>query len=398
MNTENLINCAAKRIPPSGIRRFFDLAASKKGCISLGVGEPDFKTPLSFSLAGVKSILKGKTHYTENAGLYDLRRLVAKYEERLGGIAYSPDNEILITVGASEGIDLAIRAICNAGDEIIVPTPNFVCYKPLVELAGGVPKMLACSPNNGFKIDIQALESQITPKTKAIILAYPNNPTGVVQEKNDLKQICDVIKKHDMIAISDEIYGDVIYGENRFYSPASFDGMRDRTIVISGFSKYFAMTGWRIGYVCAEKNIMQAMLKIHQYSLMCAATQSQYTAIQALETSFRHDFKEVKRMVATYEDRRNFLVSSLKNIGFDCPTPKGTFYLFLPVDTLNMDGNEFAYSLLNEKNVAVVPGNAFGNGGENFVRLSFATSKQKLKAAALRINEFVSDLNCLRKP
>lgn len=389
---QSLLNPVALNIKPSGIRKFFGIAATRKDCISLGVGEPDFSTPTIFSQAGIKSINAGKTHYTANAGLFELRDLISKYTKQFIGVDYDPEDEILITVGASEGIDMAFRAVCSPGDEILIPEPCFVCYAPLVSLCGATPVPIQCTIQDEFKLTPALLEEKITPKTKGLLLAYPNNPTGAVMEEADLKKIVPIIEKHNLIVISDEIYGELVYDGLKFTSIASIGNMRERTIVISGFSKYFAMTGWRLGYACAPREIIGVMHKIHQYAIMCASTVAQYTAFEALNTSLKNGFKEVHEMMHVYDTRRKYILQRLEKMGLDCFTPRGAFYVFPSVKSTGMNGEEFAYALLDAKNVAVVPGGAFGESGKDFIRISYAYSLDVIEKAFDLIEEFLNEL------
>lgn len=391
MDYSKLLNPVAQSIKPSGIREFFGIAATRKNCISLGVGEPDFSTPIAFSQAGIKSIAQGKTQYTANAGLFELRKAISVYTEQFSKVEYDPENEIIITVGASEGIDAAFRAVIALGDEILIPEPCFVCYAPLVTLAGGIPVPIECKVENDFKLTKDELQKAITSKTKGLLLAYPNNPTGAIMEKADLERLAPTIKKHNLIVFSDEIYGELTYDGAKFTSIASLDGMRERTIVISGFSKYFAMTGWRLGYVCAPKEIIDVIFKIHQYSIMCASTAAQYVALEALNASFEDNFKEVHLMRDEYDKRRKYVYERLSAMQLDCFKPRGAFYVFPSVKSTNMDGEKFAYSLLDSKNVAVVPGGAFGNSGKDYVRISYAYSLDVIKRALDLIEEFVNE-------
>jgi len=386
------LNSIALGIPPSGIRKFFGIAATRKDCISLGVGEPDFSTPSVFSQAGIKSIVAGKTQYTENAGLLQLREAISQYTERFLGIRYNPRTEIIITTGASEGIDASFRAVIEVGDEVLIPEPCFVCYAPLVSLCGGIPIGIGCSYQNQFKLMSDDLERAISPKTKALVLAYPNNPTGAVMEESDLIKLLPIIKKHDLLVFSDEIYAELTYDGSKFTSIASLENMRERTIIISGFSKYFAMTGWRLGYVCAPKEIIDVVYKIHQYSVMCASTSAQYVALEALNASFKDDFEEVRVMRDTYNERRKYIVKRLDDMGLECFEPKGAFYAFPCVKSTGMDGEKFAYALLDSKNVAVIPGNAFGKSGKDFVRISYAYSMDTIVKAIDLIEQFVKSL------
>ena len=377
---------------PSGIRKFFEIAATRKDCISLGVGEPDFVTPEKFSRAGINSILEGKTQYTANAGLIQLRRAISEYLDGFIGVHYDPASEIIVTVGASEGLDAAFRAICAPGDEILVPEPCFVCYAPLVSLTGATPVPVRCTIENEFKLDAAALEAAITPRTKAVVVAFPNNPTGGIMEKSDLEKIAPVILKHDLMVFSDEIYGELVYGGAKFTSIASLEGMRERTIVLSGFSKAFAMTGWRLGYICAPRPIMDVVYKIHQYAIMCAPTAAQYAALAALEVSMGDGFLEVSEMRAKYDERRRYLVDRLNTLGLTCFEPRGAFYAFPCVASTGMDGEQFALALLDAKNVAVVPGSAFGDSGKDFVRISYAYSVDAIRTALDKIEEFLAEL------
>ncbi len=392
VNYNDILNPVAVKIKPSGIRKFFGIAASRKDCLSLGVGEPDFSTPSIFSQAGIESILAGKTQYTANAGLLELRQEISKYTKHFIGINYDPKNEILVTVGASEGIDCALRAICAAGDEILIPEPCFVCYSPIVELCGGTPIAIQCQIENEFKLMPEELKAAITPKTKALLLAFPNNPTGGVMEEEDLKKLVPIIKKHNLLVLSDEIYGELVYSGLKFTSISSLEDMRERTIVVSGFSKYFAMTGWRLGYVCAPKEIIDVMYKIHQFAIMCAPTAAQYVALKALRASFKDNFKETHEMLAQYDERRKYLVDRLNNMGLTCFEPRGAFYAFPSVKSTGMTGEEFAYALLESKNVAVVPGEAFGKSGRDFIRISYAYSIEKIAKALDLIEEFVEEI------
>lgn len=391
MDYSQILNPIARDLKPSGIREFFGIAATRKDCLSLGVGEPDFSTPSVFSQAGINSIIAGKTQYTANAGLFELREAISRYTEQFIGVRYNPHDEIIITVGASEGIDAAFRAIVAPGDEILIPEPCFVCYAPLVSLCGGTPVPIQCKIENEFKLMPDELESAITPKTKGFLLAYPNNPTGAVMEKADLEKLVPIVKKHNLIVFSDEIYGELSYNGLKFTSIASFDGMRERTIVISGFSKYFAMTGWRLGYVCAPKEIIDVIYKIHQYAIMCASTAAQYVALEALNSSFKDNFKEVHTMRDEYDKRRRYLVDRLNAMGLSCFEPRGAFYVFPCVKSTGMDGEKFAYALLDAKNVAVVPGGAFGDSGKDFVRISYAYSMDIIKRALDLIEEFLNN-------
>ncbi len=385
-----MLNQTALKLPSSGIRKFFDIAATRQGCISLGVGEPNFPTPASFCEVGINSVAEGKTGYTQNAGLPELRKLVAEYVRRFVNAEYAYEDEIVITVGASEGIDNTLRAVVNIGDEVLIPEPCFVCYAPLVKMCGAQPVPVPCSPHDGFKLTAEAIENNITPRTKAVILSYPNNPTGGIMTREDLRAIRPAIVSNDLLVISDEIYGGLVYDGEEFASSASLDGMRERTVIVSGFSKYFAMTGWRVGYVCAPREIAKVVLKLHQYSVMCAPTVSQYTALGALSACFEDDFRTVNAMLKSYEKRRDRTLKRLTDMGMECAPPKGTFYAFPYVGDLGMSGEEFAYSLLYEQNVAVVPGSAFGESGKDFVRISYACEDKILEEALDRMEKFTA--------
>ena len=386
------LNPIARDMKPSGIRKFFEIAATRKDCISLGVGEPDFVTPEKFSRAGIQSILDGKTQYTANAGLMELRKAISKYLDGFIGVHYDPASEVIVTVGASEGLDAAFRAVCAPGDEVLVPEPCFVCYAPLVSLTGATPVAVKCHIEDEFKLNPAEVEAAITDKTKAIIVAFPNNPTGGVMEKADLEAIVPIIEKHDLMVFSDEIYGELVYNGLKFTSIASIGNMRERTIILSGFSKAFAMTGWRLGYICAPKPVMDVVYKIHQYGIMCAPTAAQYAALAALEESFKDDFAEVAEMRSKYDERRRYLVDRLNAMGLTCFEPRGAFYAFPCVKSTGMDGEQFALALLDAKNVAVVPGGAFGDSGKDFIRISYAYSVEAIKTALDKIEEFLAEI------
>lgn len=381
------MNKRAASLQPSGIRKFFDIVQKMEGAISLGVGEPDFVTPWHVRDAAVRYIRLGYTQYTGNRGLDELRGLISRYLKERFGVEYSSERTI-VTVGASEAIDLALRAICDTGDEILVPEPSYVSYSPTVTLAGGTPVPLKCSAENGFILTPELLEDAITDKTKALILPYPNNPTGAIMTREQLEAIVPVILKHDLLVISDEIYAELTYAGKHF-SIATLDKMAERTVYIGGFSKAFAMTGWRVGFVCAPEEIDAAMFKIHQYTILCAPNMSQRAAIAALKEGFSDGFSTVEDMRREYERRGKFLANSLNALGLKCFQPQGAFYLFASVESTGMDGDEFATKLLAEKKVAVVPGEAFGQAGRYFVRCSYATSMRQLDEAVERIGEFV---------
>ena len=375
------------RMKPSGIRKFFDIVSEMPDAISLGVGEPDFDTPWSIREEGIYSLEKGRTFYTSNAGLMELRTEICKYMERRFHLSYSPKTETLITVGGSEGIDAALRAMINPGDEVIIPEPCYVSYLPCVSLAGGKPVTIPLKNENEFRLTREELEENITDKTKILILSYPNNPTGAIMEKKDLEDIASVVIKNDMYVISDEIYAELTYSGSHV-SIASLPGMRDRTIVISGFSKAFAMTGWRLGYALGPEMIIEQMTKIHQFAIMCAPTISQYAAVSAM----RDCDKDVENMRRSYDQRRKYLLNEFKEMGLPCFEPKGAFYMFPCIKTFGMSSEEFATRLLKSKKLAVVPGDSFGDCGEGFLRISYAYSLQELKEAIGRIKEFVEEI------
>lgn len=391
INYDDILNRQVAAIPRSGIRRFFDIASEMKDCISLGVGEPDFVTPWDIRDGAIKAIQAGKTQYTSNAGLIELRTAVSEYLSRRFSLTYDPKSEIIITIGASEAIDLALRTVVNPGEEVLVPAPSYVSYKPNVALVNGTTIPLPLTAANGFKLTPEVIESAITEKTKAIIIPYPNNPTGAIMEKSDLEAITDVIIKNNLIVISDEIYAELTYGR-RHVSIASLPGMRERSIVINGFSKAFAMTGWRQGYICGPREIIDCCYKIHQYTIMCAPTFSQYASLKALKNGFEDDFETVEEMRKSYDMRRRFLVHEFNEMGMDCFEPKGAFYVFPSVKKFSLTGDEFAERLLYSQKVAVVPGSAFGEGGEYFVRCSYATGIKQLQIACKRIKTFISTL------
>ena len=373
------------QIQPSGIRKFFDLVSEMKDAISLGVGEPDFDTPWHIREEGIYSLEKGRTFYTSNAGLKELKIEIANYLKRRCNVSYDYNNEIMVTVGGSEAIDLALRAMLDPGDEVLIPMPSYVSYLPCVTLADGVPVVVELKEEDNFKLTKEAVLSHITDKTKILILPFPNNPTGAVMTKEDLQEIVDVVMEKDLFVISDEIYSELTYsGEH--VTIASFPGMKERTVVINGFSKAYAMTGWRLGYAVAPKLILEQMLKIHQFAIMCAPTTSQYAAVEAL----RNGDSDVEMMREAYDQRRRFLISELRRIGFQVFEPFGAFYVFPSIKQFGMTSDEFATKLLEEEKVAVVPGTAFGDCGEGFLRISYAYSIEDLKIALQRIEAFVN--------
>jgi len=387
INYDKILSESVKSIEPSGIRKFFDLASDMEEVISLGVGEPDFVTPWHIRNEGVYSLEKGKTHYSANSGLIELRREISNYIERNTGITYDPKSEVIVTVGGSEAIDLAIRSLVNPGDEVLIPEPSFVCYKPCTVLAGGVPVPIVTKVENKFKLTKEQLKAAITPKTKLLILPYPNNPTGGIMTESELEEIASVLLETDIMVLTDEIYSELTYGR-KHTSIISIDGMRERTIYVNGFSKAYAMTGWRLGYAAAPKEIMQQMLKIHQYAIMCSPTTSQYAAIEALKKGD----EDIKKMREEYDYRRRIIVDGFRNIGLDCFEPEGAFYVFPDIRSTKMTSAEFSEKLLYTEKVAVVPGSAFGESGEGFIRCSYAYSVSDINKALERIERFVKSL------
>ncbi|MBQ3115859.1 MAG: aminotransferase class I/II-fold pyridoxal phosphate-dependent enzyme [Clostridia bacterium] len=380
----------AKNIKPSGIRRFFDIVSERKDVISLGVGEPDFITPWEIRDAGISAIKRGYTQYTSNKGLPELRKEISAYLKDVFSVDYSMD-DMIITVGASEAIDLVFRATLNEGEEVLIPDPSYVSYKPTVELMGGVPVSIPCSGENGFKLTKEALLSVITDKTKALVFPYPNNPTGGIMSKEDIEEILPILIEHEILIVADEIYAELTYGKNHC-SLASFPALKDRVVLISGFSKAFAMTGWRIGYVCANKEILSTMLKIHQYSIICAPIFSQYAALEGLKRGRANGYATVREMCAEYDKRRMFMYRTFTEMGLNCFEPEGAFYIFPCVKSTGMTGEQFATKLLESKQVAVVPGDAFGDFGRDYVRCSYAYSMKDLAQATQKIAEFVKEI------
>ncbi len=387
----SFVNSRASELKPSGIRKFFDIVQEMEGAISLGVGEPDFVTPYSIRDAAIRSVKKGLTQYTGNRGLGELRENICRYLKERFNVTADPSHTI-VTVGASEAIDLTLRAVCDPGDEILVPQPCYVSYAPSVSLAGGVPVAVECVAENCFILTPEQLEAKITAKTKALILAYPNNPTGAIMTKEQLEAIIPVIEKHDLLVISDEIYAELTY-EGKHVSIASLGNMSRRTVYINGFSKAFAMTGWRVGFVCAPPEIDEAMFKIHQYTIMCAPRVSQHAANAALTEGFSDGFSVVEEMREEYARRGRFLVNAFNSLGLKCFQPKGAFYVFPSVESTRLTGEEFANRLLRERKVAVVPGTAFGEAGKFHVRCSYATGMKQLSEAIDRISAFVNGIN-----
>lgn len=374
-------------IPFSGIRKFFDIAAEMKDVISLGVGEPDFDTPWHIRDEGIYSLEKGRTAYTSNAGLKELKMEISKYLERRFQVSYDYDKEMMITVGGSEAIDMALRAMLDPGDEVLIPQPSYVSYMPCTVLANGRPVIINLKEENDFRLTAQELEEAITPKTKILVLPFPNNPTGAIMERGDLEAVAKIVIEHDLYVISDEIYAELTYLDNHV-TIASLPGMRERTVLINGFSKAYSMTGWRLGYACAPAAILEQMLKIHQYAIMCAPTTSQYAAVEAV----RNGDADVKEMREEYNGRRRYLVKRLRDMGLSCFEPYGAFYAFPCIKKFNMSSDEFATRMLQEEKVVVVPGTAFGDCGEGFLRISYAYSLHKLKEALDRMEGFVEKL------
>lgn len=384
MDYEKYLSPVANGLKPSGIRRFFDIAAEMDHVISLGVGEPDFKTPWAIRQEAIRTLEKGQTWYTANAGLLPLRQEIARYLKNAVGVEYHPKDEILVSVGGSEAIDLCVRALVQPGDQVLIPQPSFVCYDPIVQLAGGTPVIIQTKAENQFRLTPQELEEKITPNTKLLVLPYPNNPTGAVMKKEDLEAIAPVIEKHDLLVLSDEIYSELTYS-GKHVSIASLPGMAQRTVVINGFSKSFAMTGWRLGYAAGPAPIIGLMVKIHQYAIMSAPTMSQYAAVEAL----RSCMSSVEEMRQEYNLRRRYLVDALNKMGLSCFEPEGAFYVFPSIQSTGLTSEEFCEKLLQKERVAVVPGNAFGECGEGHVRISYSYSINHLKEALKRIQRFV---------
>lgn len=385
MNLDKLVNSTVDALPPSGIRKFFDVVGTMKGAISLGVGEPDFVTPKAIRDAGISSLEKGQTYYTANSGLIELREEICTYNKRKYGVSYDPKTEVLVTVGGSEAIDAMIRSVVNPGDEVIIPEPSFVCYKPLTIMAGGVPVAIETKEEDNFRLTPEQLREKITDKTKLLILPFPNNPTGAVMTKEDLEAIADVLRPTDILVLSDEIYGELRYNDEPHVPFSKIDGMRERTVVVNGFSKAFAMTGWRLGYAIGPERIIKIMTKIHQYGIMSSPTTSQYAAIEALKSCD----EDVEKMRAEYDSRRRIIVDGFRNMGLSCFEPYGAFYVFPCIKKTGMTSEEFCNRLLEEEKVAVVPGSAFGDSGEGFIRCSYAYSIDSIKTALERISRFV---------
>ena len=384
---KELLSQKVLQLKPSGIRKFFNVANEIPDVISLGVGEPDFATPFHIREAGIQAMQTGKTFYTANSGLPDLRKEICSYTEQKLGIFYRPDCEAMVTVGGSEAIDIALRTIINPGDEILYIEPSFVSYLPCIVMAGGIPVPVELKAENHFRLTGGQLEEAVTPHTKALIISYPNNPTGAIMEKEDLESLAEVIRDHNLLVISDEIYSELTYGKEHV-SIASLPGMKDRTILINGFSKNFAMTGWRLGYALAHREIMEQMVKVHQYTIMCAPTVSQYAAIEAM----RNGDHDIEKMRDEYDGRRRYLVEGLRRIGLPCFEPRGAFYVFPDIRPTGLSSEEFCERFLMEEKGAVIAGNAFGPSGEGFVRCCYATSMKDLSEALTRMEHFLANL------
>ena len=388
INYKSILSSTIQEIKPSGIRKFFDIANTMEDVISLGVGEPDFRTPWQVRSAGIHSLEQANTRYTSNKGLEALREEIAVYTNRKYGVSYDPKTEILVTVGGSEAIDMTIRAITEPGDEIIIPQPSYVCYEPITRLSGGIPVIIPTKAENDFKVTPEELKQAISEKTKALILPYPCNPTGGIMEREDLEKLADVLKDTNIIVISDEIYAELTFDNIKHTSAASIPGMKERTVLINGFSKTFSMTGWRLGYACAPEPLLNEITKIHQYAIMCAPTVSQYAAVEAL----RSCDDVVRDMVEEYDMRRKLIVKGFNQLGLACREPKGAFYAFPSIQSTGLSSEEFCERLLYSKKVAVVPGTAFGDSGEGFIRASYCYSLQHIEKALYLIGEFLEEL------
>ena len=392
MDYAKLLSPVVQEIKPSGIRKFFDIANTMKDVISLGVGEPDFPTPWEIRKAGILSLEAGKTRYTANRGLEQLREEISHWMERKYGLSYDPSNEILVTVGGSEAIDGTIRAVVCPGDEVIIPQPSYVCYEPLVRLSGGIPVILETTAEHDFRVTSEMLRGALTDRTKLLILPYPCNPTGGVMERADLEALAEVLRGTDVLVLSDEIYSELTFGGKRHVSPAAVEGMKERTVVVNGFSKTFSMTGWRMGFACGPAGLMEQITKIHQFAIMCAPTTAQYAAVEAL----RHGDDAVKAMKEEYDMRRRLIVAGFNRLGLSCREPMGAFYAFPCIRSTGLTSEEFCERLLYAERVAVVPGTAFGQGGEGFIRASYCYSTDHIKEALRRIGRFLDTLQNTR--
>ncbi len=388
INYEELLNENIKNVKPSGIRKFFDIANEMEDIISLSVGEPDFTTPWHVRQAGIQSLEKGRTWYTPNRGFAELREEISKYFNRRFGVEYASQKEVLVTVGGSEAIDLCIRSLVSSGDEVLIPQPCFVCYEPMTMMAGGKPVIIETKAEDEFRLTPEQLEEKITEKTKLLILPFPNNPTGAVMRRKDLEEIAKVLRKHNIIVLSDEIYSELTYGDERHVSFAEIEGMKERTIVVNGFSKSYAMTGWRLGYALGPEKLIEKMTILHQYAIMSAPTTAQYAAIEAL----KNGDEDIEKMRSEYDLRRRLIVSGFRKMGFECFEPEGAFYVFPCIKSTGLTSDEFCSRLIREKHVAVVPGTAFGECGEGFVRVSYSYSISHIREALKRIQEFVDEL------
>ena len=388
INYEEILNENIKNVKPSGIRKFFDIANEMEDIISLSVGEPDFVTPWHVRQAGINSLEKGRTWYTPNRGFMELREEISRYFKRKFNVEYVPEKEVLVTVGGSEAIDLCIRSIVSLGDEVLIPQPSFVCYEPMTIMAGGTPVIIETKEENEFRLTAEELEEKITDKTKLLILPFPNNPTGAVMRREDLEKIAKVLKNKNIIVLSDEIYSELTYGDERHVSFAEIEGMRERTIVINGFSKSYAMTGWRLGYALGPEELIGKMTILHQYAIMSAPTTAQYAAIEAL----KNGDEDIEKMRSEYDLRRRLIVSGFRKMGFDCFEPEGAFYVFPCIKSTGLTSDEFCSRLIHEKHVAVVPGTAFGECGEGYVRVSYSYSIGHIREALKRIQEFINEI------
>lgn len=389
INYDEILNPTAKAIKPSGIRKFFDIAEQMHDVISLGVGEPDFPTPWHIRQQAISSLNQGKTRYTANRGLAELRSVISRFIDDKTGVKYDPKADIIVTVGGSEAIDLAVRAVVHPGDEVIIPQPSFVCYEPITTLAGGRPVIIPTKAENEFRLTADELRAHITPRTKALIMPFPNNPTGAIMERSHLEEIAEVLRDTNIIIISDEIYSALTYGGERHTSIAQIDGMAERTVMINGFSKTYSMTGWRLGYACGPAPIIKQMTKIHQFAIMSAPTTSQYAAVEAL----KNGESDIQNMLDEYDSRRRMIVNGFNKLGLECFEPKGAFYIFPSIKSTGLSSEEFCERLINEQHVAVVPGNAFGDCGEGFIRVSYCYSIDHIKTALGRIEQFLQNLS-----
>lgn len=388
MESQSFLNKRIQQVKPSGIRKFFDIANEMEDVISLSIGEPDFTTPWHIREAGIRSIEKGRTWYSPNRGFLELREEISRYYQRRFGLEYDPASEVLVTVGGSEAIDNCVRVLVEEGEEVLIPEPSFVCYVPLTQMAGGIPVPIVTKAEDQFRLTAAALREKITEKTKLLVLPYPNNPTGGIMKKEDLEEIAQVLRETNILVLSDEIYSELTYGGINHVSIASLPGMRERTIVVNGFSKSYAMTGWRLGYALAPKEILAPMTKLHQFAIMSSPSTAQFAAVEAL----RHGDQDIAGMRSEYDIRRRFLVDGLRSIGLDCFEPQGAFYVFPSIQRTGLSSEEFCQRLIYAEKVAVVPGNAFGNSGEGFVRISYSYSLKHLAEALGRIARFIKTL------